>query len=102
MAATKRAVIEWISPEEGGRRSGAPSGPDYAAPAKFLAHADDWLLDAWDLLVHKVEFVEEPNKWLADVQFRVDGAPYQWLTPAARFELYEGKRRVATGIILGE
>jgi hypothetical protein len=102
MSVSKRAIIEWISPEDGGRRSGAPIGPEYAAPAKFLAHADTWHLEAWDLLVYRVEFGGGSNKWLADVQFRVDVAPHNWLIPQASFELYEGNRRVATGIVLAE
>jgi hypothetical protein len=102
MSVGKRAVIEWISPEEGGRRSGPPVGPDYAAPAKFLAYSDTWSLEAWDLVVHKVECLGGPNKWLADVLFRVNEAPHVWLIPKAVFELYEGKRCVATGIIAGE
>jgi hypothetical protein len=99
MRAIKRAIIDWISSEEGGRRSGPPFGPDYAAPAKFMEHADAWLLGSWDLLVHQVELLGGPNKWLADVQFRRDEAPHDWLIPDAVFELYEGKRCVARGTI---
>jgi hypothetical protein len=95
-------MIEWMSAEQGGRSSGPPIGPDYAAPAKFLAHADAWILEAWDLLVHQVECVGGSDKWLADVQFRVNEAPHEWIVPNAEFELYEGKRRVATGVILDD
>jgi len=102
MRPTMRATIDWIPPEEGGRRSGPPSGPDYAAPAKFTEHADAWLIEAWDLLVHQVECLGGPNKWLADVQFRVDEAPHAWLMPHAVFELYEGRRCVAKGTIAAE
>jgi hypothetical protein len=99
MRTNKRAIINWISPEEGGRRSGPPIGPDYAAPAKFMEHADAWLTEAWDLLVHQVECLDGSNKWLADVQFRVDEAPHAWLISEALFDLYEGKRCVARGTI---
>ena len=99
MATTKRAIIDWLSAEQGGRRSGPPFGPDYAAPAKFLAHADMWLVQDFDLLVHKVECIGGPSKWLADVRFRIDEAPNEWMTPQADFELYEGKRCVARGRI---
>lgn len=99
MAATKRAIIDWISAEQGGRRSGPPFGPDYAAPARFLAHADAWLLEEGDLLVHKVECIGGPDKWLADLRFRVDEAPHEWLVSHTDFELYEGKKCVARGHI---
>lgn len=99
MAATKRAIVEWLLAEQGGRANGPPIGPDYAAPAKFEAHADTWLLEAWDLLVHKVECIGGSDKWIADVRFRVNEAPHQWLVEGAEFELYEGKRCVARGCI---
>lgn len=95
----RQAVIDWISPADGGRRSGPPDGSDYAAPAKFIAHADTWSFEAWDLLVHKVKCVGGQNKWIAEVHFRVDEAPHAWLIPHAVFELYEGRRCVAIGTI---
>lgn len=92
-----KAKIEWISAENGGRTNGPPCGPDYAAPAKFLAHADTWLTEAWDLLVHRVNEVGMPDMWEAEVRFRMPQAPHQWLTCGAEFELYEGRRCVARG-----
>jgi hypothetical protein len=38
MTLVKTAMIQWVPTEEGGRRSGPPPGPQYSAPAKFLAH----------------------------------------------------------------
>jgi hypothetical protein len=99
MSTSKRAIIEWLLADEGGRTNGPPFGPDYAAPAKFLAHADTWLSEAWDLLVHKVDGIGDSDKWIADVRFRVGNAPHEWLVDGAEFELYEGKRCVARGRI---
>jgi hypothetical protein len=97
----KRAVIRWTTPEQNGRRSGPPPGPQYSAPAKFLAHADSWQVEAFDLIVDLVRQPDDPYCWLADVRFRIEDAPYDWLTDGADFELYEGKKCVARGRIEG-
>lgn len=98
----KRAVIQWIPKEQGGRQSGPPSGvgpPHYSAPAKFLAYADTWSFEVFDLAIEKIECLEGPNQWLAEVHFRIEDAPHEWLVDGAEFELYEGKKCVARGRI---
>ena len=95
----KTAVIEWLPAEQGGRRTGPPAGPQYAAPARFLAHSDMWLVADWDLVLEKIDYLGGTDKWLANVHFRVAEAPHQWLEDGAKFELYEGKRCVAQGQI---
>lgn len=95
----KRAVIRWVTPEQGGRRSGPPPGARYSAPAKFLAHADSWHIEAFDLIVDLIRQPDNPYLWLAEVYFRIDGAPHEWLMDGADFELYEGKKCVARGRI---
>jgi hypothetical protein len=77
------------------------TSPDGHAPAKFLAHADSWQVEAFDLIVDLVRQLDDPHCWLADVRFRIEDAPYDWLTDGADFELYEGKKCVARGQIEG-
>ncbi len=97
---TMKATIEWIPADNGGRSNGPPHGPDYAAPAKFVAHEDTWLTEAWDLLVRRHDLGGASDKWLAEVRFRMPQAPHHWLTPEAEFELYEGRRCVARGRLM--
>lgn len=93
-----KTVIRWFSREEGGRRA-IPPGPRYTCPAKFISHADSWPNEVWDLVVDKIEEMGDAAHWLAEVQFRVEAAPHEWLVPGAEFELCEGHRRVAVGRI---
>ncbi len=95
----KRAVIQWVPKELGGRRTGRPLGPGYCAPAKFLAHADSWEVECFDLAVDKIKCLGGPDRWLAEVHFRIEDGPHEWLVDRAEFELYEGKRCVARGRI---
>jgi hypothetical protein len=95
----KKALIQWLPKEQGGRSTGPPIGPQYSAPAKFLAHVEMWLVEDWDLVLERVDYFGGPEKWLANVHFRVAEAPHQWLEDGASFELYEGKRCVARGQI---
>ena len=78
----KRAAIKWLSPEEGGRKS-LPPGPQYIAPAKFLAHEETWDAEVWSLVVDKVEELGSPGQWLADVHFWAESGPHGWLEPVA-------------------
>lgn len=95
----KRANIEWISPEEGGRAS-PPTGPRYSAPVQFLNAADTWPDVAWDLVVDMIACIGGPERWLADVHFRVEAAPQQRLADGVEFQLYEGRRCVARGHVI--
>jgi hypothetical protein len=94
----QRAVVRWLSKEEGGRQA-IPPGPQYIAPAKFSDHADTWDSEHWSLVVNKVEERGGPAQWLAEVHFWAENGPHEWLAPGSEFELYEGKRRVAFGRI---
>jgi len=97
----KRATLRWIPSGQGGRRSGPPPGPQYVGPAKFLAYADMWEVEAFDLIVDLVQRLDDPYLWLADVHFRIEHAPQEWLVDGADFELYEGKKCVAQGRVEG-
>jgi hypothetical protein len=74
---TRKAIIEWISAENGGRTNASSYGPDHAAPAKFLAYADTWFVEAWDLLVHRVNGEGISDRWEAEARFRMPQAPHQ-------------------------
>ncbi len=95
----KRAVIQWVAWEEGGRTA-PPSGSRYSAPVRFMGAREPWPpKEGWDLVVDMVQSLGGPHRWLADVHFRVEEAPHQNLVDGAEFELYEGWRCVARGRI---
>jgi hypothetical protein len=97
-----RAKIRWLSEAEGGRKA-PPTGPKYAAPARFGDISDRWPNEAWSLVV---EFVEPPDVSLetkASVWLLVGdepNAPNHLLHLGSRFDLFEGYKLVARGEIV--
>lgn len=95
-----RALIHWRSLDEGGRP--APplgEGPHpYTTVVRF--HGDELYPDvAWSLQVHKLETLDELS-WNAEVHYLVSEAPHDNLVRGRKFELLEGRRCVAEGVIL--
>ncbi len=93
------AEIKWLSPIEGGRKQ-PPRGPTYTTVARFEEQGDQWTKEAWSLVA---EFLDEPDRFncqRATVRFLVEEAPWEWLTQSSRFDLMEGDRVVARGVIL--
>ena len=92
-----RAIISWIPPEKGGRRP--PKGPRYSTVARF---EDDpqWPHQAWSLVVEIDRWFGSGKYVLSKINFLVDEGPHQLLDAGNRFELLEGAKRVAKGIVL--
>ena len=96
---TRLARITWRTPEEGGRRV-PPSGPRYIAPARFEGQAAGPEGAKWSLVVDPISHPPGSAEWVAEVRYLVDEAPHELLLLGARFELYEGKKCVAHGVII--
>lgn len=92
------AEITWLTPEQGGRTH-LPSGPRYVTVARFWDGADRDAEDSWSLIV---EFIEPPAYGTARARVRllVPEAPSEVLCPDCRFDLLEGHRVVAHGLIV--
>jgi hypothetical protein len=93
-----RAKIYWLSPEEGGRSS-LPIGLRYVTVATF-ADGPELPPILWSLVVEaSVSFKQ--NEWNRVVVsfLNPENAPHHLLKQGQRFQLYEGKRLVATGEI---
>ena len=56
--------------------------------------------NSWTLVVQKIEVLEQPLKWLVEVNYLFDAAPHHLLTEGAEFELFEGKQCVVRGRII--
>lgn len=98
MSRTVRAMISWIPPERGGRGE-PPPGPKYSTVGRF---EDDprWPHDGWSLVVEFDRSFDNGKYVLGRVSFLVDHAPHQLLDVGNRFELLEGAKRVAKGVVL--
>jgi hypothetical protein len=98
-----KARIHWKTKEEGGR-SQPPIGVGnpYYAVVRFKDTTGPWPPPvAWSLVVEKIVELSTEYDWVADVHFLVKEAPATDLRPGREFELYEGKRCAATGVLVG-
>lgn len=90
------ARVTWVEAKDGGR-IGLPTGRTYSTVSKFQEEAGDGSGEAWSVIL---EFPTAPatqgNPSTGIVHFLADEAPQDRLVPGRTFELYEGKRRVAT------
>jgi hypothetical protein len=93
-----RAMISWISAEDGGRMQ-PPPGPKYIGVVQFEEDPSE-PFGAWSLAVNFERRFSGGKVILAQVQFLVDEAPDQLLHSGSRFALFEGRKRVAKGVVL--
>ena len=89
MSGVHRARIHWLSSDEGGRAQ-PPTGEQYITVARFDDPAGDWSTDAWSVVLSFAGSSEE-----AEVRFLAPEAPPHLLRAGVRFELYEGRKKVA-------
>lgn len=94
-----RAVVHWLKSEEGGRHR-PPTGDTktpYSAVVRFAGQP--WPApSAWSLVVEKLRAIDAYT-WEANIHFLFPEAPEEFLATGNSFELYEGKKRVASGTI---
>jgi hypothetical protein len=66
-----------------------------------LADDPGWPNTAWSLVLQRLQPYAKGRYWFAEVHFLAPEAPNHLLRSGARFELYEGRRLVATGQVKG-
>jgi hypothetical protein len=93
---TVSAKVFWVPAAQGGR-SHLPKGLEYSTVSKWPDQTDEeWLRSAWSVVL---KFEESPAKQgspsSARLGFLADDAPAEWLQPGRKFELYEGRQKVA-------
>jgi hypothetical protein len=96
-----RAKIHWKKKEEGGRSSPPPGvgHPPYSTVVGFKGAAEPWPpADAWSLVIEKIPELSTEYDWVANVGFLMTEAPASELRLNREFELFEGKKCVATGV----
>lgn len=95
------ARIEWLSAEQGGRNA-PPSGPRYSTPVRFESQPFGAEGATWSLVVEMIDRSADAMAWTARVHFLMDEAPNELLNVGARFELFEGAKRIGRGAVLPE
>src|SRR5262249_16698388 len=95
------AEIRWLPAKAGGRTAPPEGGATYSTLARFSHESEEqWRREAWSLKLHLLEPADSNGLQRARLQFLPEARPTECLKPGARFELYEGRRRVAEGVIL--
>lgn len=91
------AKIKWLTEEQGGRKT-IPWGDKYG-PIVIIKGSKIHLNEAvWSLLVSNKELISE-FETIAEIKYLFENAPDN-LHKGVEFELYEGSKLVATGIVL--
>ncbi len=98
MNAAHTAMISWVSADNGGPPAAArrPVLFDRCAFGRGRKGAQK----SWTLVVDFEKHFKGSRLTLAKVRFLVKDAPHHLLHGGSRFELFEGPRRVAKGIVL--
>jgi hypothetical protein len=99
------AVVTWVTPEMGGRRTGPPGGPVYAATSVFVQGGDaevqpDWPLgaDQLSILVQMTETLPG-GAWLSKIDFMVRDLAAPFVRPGVVLLIMEGPKVVATAVV---
>ena len=90
--------ICWLSASQGGRKD-IPYGDKYAPIIKIINPLLE-LDDFWSVFVIN-KCVFNKNETLSNIEYLSDIAPDN-LSVGVEFILYEGKKKVATGVVLRE
>ena len=93
--------IHWLTPEEGGRKSGPPPGPLYAATARFAEDAEE---RQFSVALNRLDKDTNTNQWL-EVELSLlfpDNLPdvVKRLVAESRLLIHEGRKVVAEGKVL--
>ena len=92
------ARLRWLLPDQRGRTA-PPSGPAYSTVARFDETEEQWLKNAWSVVVEFNTPPDSTGSHLVTVRFLSDAAPADLLANGRVFTLYEGHRKVAEGTV---
>jgi hypothetical protein len=99
------ALVVWFTPEQGGRLSGPPTAPVYAANCSFPLGGESETVPGWpataekfSLLLQKVEITDD-GAWLCKIDFMARDLVADYLAPAAPMLVMEGPKVVGQATI---
>ena len=100
MTSEFHAIVSWISPGKGGRQL-PPTGLRYSTLVHF-EDDDHWPDQVWSLMLDFQRSLHDGRYTVATIRFLSEAAPTHLLREGNRFELLEGRKRVAKGIVVPE
>jgi hypothetical protein len=99
------ALVTWLSAAEGGRASGPPSAPVYAANCEFALGGKRETVPGWpataelfSVLIQRVDDAPE-GAWLCNVDFFAKDLVAAYLAPGAHMIVMEGPKVVGDATI---
>lgn len=103
-APVARATVRWTPPADGGRRTGPPTAPVYAAACVFPLGGDDEVLPGWpapaecfSVLLEARGAVAETGEY--DVGFLAPELAAPFVEVGASMLVMEGPKVVATAVV---
>ncbi len=94
-----KAQITWITQENGGRKNPPVIGTRYC-PIVVFDTMDKGKGEFWSADFICTEVNVKMNS-IVDFAFLVEDAPTEYLVNGNKFELFEGNKKVAFGVIIG-
>ncbi|KMW73161.1 hypothetical protein TI10_08580 [Photorhabdus luminescens subsp. luminescens] len=96
--------IEWLSKNEGGRKTPPPSAGRYFSVARFPEDIN-WQNNAWSVVFEIESTVKsdgKDNEYISGgcVSFLMDTAPKERMETNEYFDIYEGPKKVARVFLL--
>jgi hypothetical protein len=76
-----------------------PMGPRYTGSARFKNDRTAWQREVWSLVVEYIEMPDASLSHRVSISIPAKHAPQQLLSRGSQFELMEGDRVIATGIV---
>jgi hypothetical protein len=96
------AKIEWLSAEEGGQRTLIPVISNERCDNRYcpiIVFPNSVINgESWSAVIYVKSYIDKYES-IARISYLSENAPFELLKKGADFELYEGRRLVANGII---
>lgn len=96
MNRTAKILLRWLVNAPIGQ---SPRDQRFSRPARFENQGEDWIQNAWSLVITTEGVPDAKGKQSATAKFLVAGAPHEWLSVGKRFTLYEGELALAEGMV---
>lgn len=92
-----KIALQWL---QQGSANHSPRGQRFVLPARFEHQGDDWMEDAWSLVVEVDGVPESDGKQYGIARFLMPTAPHDWLSEGKQFTIFEGKLALAHGSVV--
>ena len=90
-----KVVLHWLVNTPNGT---SPRGQQFSRPARFDHQGEDWIRNAWSLVITTEGSPDVTGRQLATAEFLMSEAPHDWLSVGRHFTLFEDVA-IAEGVV---